>query len=97
MRIAIEEAAGSGDARYEQFMQQVRDYYKRWVDFFSWRIVQQKRFGPSDYDVIPEFHYVPESGSAVAIGELSAIGGIAVPGAIVAVIVRATSRITTHN
>ena len=87
MRIALEDAAGSGDARYEQFMQQVRGYYKQWVDFFSWRIIQQKRFGPSDYDIIPAFHYVPESGSAVAIGELSAIAGIAVPGAIVAVIV----------
>lgn len=79
MRLAMEDVAGTGDARYALFVQQYGRFHKQWHDFFSRRILQQVKFSASDYDTIPAFSFQEESAQAMALQSLASIAGIAFP------------------
>lgn len=61
MQSVLYNIAGTGDARYENFLEQATQYYQVSKDFFRPQIFRGVLFTPSDFDKIPRFQYEEES------------------------------------
>jgi ABC-2 type transport system permease protein len=82
-RGALDDLAGSGEARYQDFVQQIAEHHARWREFFVARIMRQAKVTPADYDRIPVFEYTPEPEQRVRSRVWRSLAGLLVPLAVV--------------
>jgi ABC-2 type transport system permease protein len=91
-RTALNDLAGSGDARYQDFVRQIEAYHARWRDFFVARIMRQSKMGSADHDRIPLFQYVAESEASVRARVVRSLGGLFVPVGVLVAVASALAR-----
>jgi ABC-2 type transport system permease protein len=65
VRGALDDLAGTSEARYRDFINQIDNYHLGWRAFFVPRIMHQSKMAAADYDQIPVFHYVAEAEARV--------------------------------
>jgi ABC-2 type transport system permease protein len=78
-RGALDDLAGSGEARYQDFVRQIADHHVRWREFFVARIMRQAKLTPEDYDRIPVFTYTPEPELLVRSRVWRSLAGLLIP------------------
>jgi ABC-2 type transport system permease protein len=79
VRNALDDVAGTGEARYRDFMSQIGDYHAKWRAFFVPRIMRQSKMTAADYDQIPVFRYVAEAEGRVRGRVWQSMAGLLVP------------------
>lgn len=57
--------AGTGGARYADFLTQVDEHHQNWRRFYYPKIISQAKMSPADYDSMPRFDYQAESSNSV--------------------------------
>lgn len=62
---ASNDIAGTGLERYQNFRKQVKEFDKKWTDFFVPYIFRMEMLTAADFDRIPEFDYVEETFSEI--------------------------------
>lgn len=65
---ALNDIAGSGDARYSSFVRQVNDFRASWRAFFFPRIFRQTGLPSAEWNSVPQWNFREESGGEVAGG-----------------------------
>jgi ABC-2 type transport system permease protein len=78
-RTALDDLAGTSDARYQDFVRQIAEYHTRWRAFFVARIMRQSKMTSADHDQIPVFQYVPEPEASVRRRVSRSLSGLLVP------------------
>lgn len=73
---ALADVAGSGEARYQDFLSRVHVFHLEWRDFFLSRARAGAEMTAADYDALPRFQ---ESASENAPGLAAPMIGVAVP------------------
>lgn len=64
-QIALNEIAGTGQARYSHFQSQVDSFHEEWKSFFVPKVFQKAKLTEKDYDAMPRFAFAEESASQV--------------------------------
>jgi ABC-2 type transport system permease protein len=65
MQEALNDVAGTGAARQQSFVAQVRTYMDQWQEFFVPKVMKKVSLTAADYDRIPRFQFQEESESAI--------------------------------
>jgi ABC-2 type transport system permease protein len=60
MQLALNEAAGTGAERYQDFLEQAYRFKVEWNDYFAERFLKREPLRPEDYDTFPRFEYRAE-------------------------------------
>jgi ABC-2 type transport system permease protein len=60
MQLALNEASGTSNGRYEQFMGQVFAFHEQWKTFFTGKFLKREPLTLAEFDAIPHFKYVEE-------------------------------------
>lgn len=71
---ALNDLAGTGLDRYDDFKRQVSSFDQAWADFFVSRIFRLEKLSAADFDSIPRFEYREEPFVGVAARTLSGAG-----------------------
>lgn len=67
VQLAIEDIAGSGNLRHNRFELQVDDFHADYREFFFSRIDLEQSLGAKDLQEVPEFEFVEEAASELAL------------------------------
>ncbi|MDX2225089.1 MAG: DUF3526 domain-containing protein [Rhodospirillaceae bacterium] len=73
---ALNAIAGTGNARFTDFVGQVLAFHDNWRGFFTAKIIKGERMTAADFDAIPAFGYTAPpftAAAAVAVGPLVAL------------------------
>lgn len=81
MQEALNDLAGTGVARYQEFRRQTEQFDAAWSAYFLPRIYQKRKLAPADYDTIPTFAFAEEAWSAVASRMALGLAGLLLPAA----------------
>jgi ABC-2 type transport system permease protein len=68
----LADAAGTGEPRHRDFMEQVHDFHQQWRAFFAPRVLSGERFFA--HDDLPAFEYVPEASSRLLLRSVALFG-----------------------
>lgn len=76
---ALENIAGTGRARYEDYLAQVDAFHKSWREFFLPRVFRKAPFTAADFAAMPSYAYREESLAVVSARAAVGLLGIAIP------------------
>ncbi len=76
MQEALNDVSGTGNARYNYFLAQVKNYHAGWQNYFIPRVFQKANLTAATYDAAPRFDWREESPNAVARRVLFGLLGI---------------------
>lgn len=66
MQDALNDIAGTGAARQQSFVAQVRAFMDQWQQFFVPKVMKKAPLTAADYDLIPRFRFEEETQASVA-------------------------------
>ncbi|WZO99306.1 DUF3526 domain-containing protein [Isosphaeraceae bacterium EP7] len=89
---ALQDAAGTGAARYRHFLDQVEDFHGRWRDYFRPRILRREPIRTEDLGQLPSFSFREEPLAAVMARVGVGLLGLIVPTLIVGLLGRTAIR-----
>ncbi|HXG82464.1 MAG TPA: DUF3526 domain-containing protein [Pyrinomonadaceae bacterium] len=76
MQEALNDISGTGNARYQHFLAQVKGYHADWQNYFIPRVFQKMKITASTYDAAPRFAWREENSGAFARRVLFGLLGI---------------------
>lgn len=85
MQEALNDVSGTGNARYQHFLAQVRSYHADWQNYFIPRVFQKTKVTAATYDDAPRFVWQEENPNHVAGRVLFGLFGILIFGLAVGV------------
>ncbi len=78
MQETLNDISGSGNARYQYFLSQVKSFHAEWQNYFIPRVFQKSKIVAETYDNAPLFVWREEDAASVARRTLSGLLGIVV-------------------
>jgi ABC-2 type transport system permease protein len=85
MQEALNDISGTGNARYQHFLAQVRNFHAEWQNYFIPRVFQKTKVTAATYDAAPRFVWQEENVNTVAGRVLFDLFGIIIFGLAVGV------------
>lgn len=82
MQEALNDIAGTGEARYRHYQAQVDRFSGQWRDFFAPRVEKNTALIVDDYDRFPRFQYAEQSLGEWSTALPTALAGLLIPAAL---------------
>lgn len=76
---ALNDIAGTGQARYRRFRQSVEQFAREWRGYFAPKVFSRARLSADDYDEFPRFRFQEEATTGVAGRVVAGLLGLLLP------------------